>query len=127
MNRQEETLKDSILAIAQRWNVLTPLMLQMGIIEELLNRKLTLAEKDGPCFTIAITEEGMAVEDGKNPFAHAHLTTTREQWKKIFDGSKTYATIFRFELEPLRDVVYINEAPLIERFCTVMQAIVLLN
>ncbi len=127
MTRQEETLKESISTIAQRWSILTPLMLQLGIIEELLNRKLTLSEKDGSSFTVVITKEGMTVEDGKDPFAHAHLTTTVEQWEKIFAGSKTYATIFRFELEPVRDVVYLNESPLIERFCTVLQALVLLD
>ncbi len=127
MTKQEVTLKESISTMAQRWSVLTPLMLQMGIIEELLNRKLTLSEKDGLGFTVVITEEGMTVEDGKDPFAHAHLSTTREQWEKIFAGSKTYATIFRFELAPVRDVVYLNESPLIERFCTVLQALVLLG
>jgi len=125
--KPEEVLESSIMMIAQRWSVLTPLMLQMGIIEELLNRKLVLSEEEGPSFTVSITEEGMTVEEGKDPFAHAHLATTREQWEKIFSGSKTYATIFRFELEPVRRVVYLNESPLVERFCTVLQALLLLE
>ncbi len=115
--------------VAQRWNMLTPLMLQMGIIEDLLDRTLVLTERGRPgeaSLTVRISSEGMAIEDGAEPRAHGHLTTTREQWRRIFAGEKTYATIFRFELEPERDAVPLHEMALVERFATVLHALVLL-
>jgi hypothetical protein len=127
MEEQAGSLEQHIQKLMERWNLLTPVMLQMGIIDELLDRKLLLAEREGDGYTLTITREGLSLEQGSDPFVHASMRTTREQWEKIFAGSKTYATIFRFELEPERDVVYLNEMSLVERFSSVLQALVSLN
>ena len=118
------SLKDAISLVAKRFNSLIPILLQMGIIEELLHKKFILSETGGESYTITITPEGMSLEDGKSAFSHAKLCTTSEQWTKIFAGKKTYATIFRFEFEPKRDLVPINEMALTERFSTILQAMV---
>ena len=52
------------------------------------------------------------------------MCTTREQWDKIFGGEKTYATIFRFDLAPERDPVPLHEMALVERFSTIIHALV---
>jgi len=125
---KEASLRELMEPVAARWNMLTPLMLQMGIIEELLDRTLVLAEKDpgGSSLVVRITNQGMAIEDGDDPAAHGRLATTAAQWRKILSGQKTYATIFRFELEPERDPVPLHQMALVERFATVVQALVLL-
>jgi hypothetical protein len=127
MEEQAGSLEQHIKKLMERWNLLTPVMLQMGIIDDLLDRKLLLAEREGDSYTLTITREGLSLEQGSDPFVHATLRTTHEQWEKIFAGSKTYATIFRFELEPERDVVYLKEMSLVERFSSVLQALVSLN
>lgn len=124
MERTTHSLRDLIMGVSEKWNALTPLMIQMGIIEDLLHRKLVLSERDGPSFTVAISPEGFEVEEGSDPFAHASMRTTREQWEKIFDGTRTYATIFRFDLAPERDTVPLQEMALVERFSTIIQALV---
>lgn len=118
------SLRDMIMGVSEKWNALTPLMIQMGIIEDLLHRKLVLSEKGGPSFTVAISPQGFEVEEGEDPYAHARMRTTREQWEKIFGGTRTYATIFRFDLAPERDAVPLHEMALVERFSTIIQAMV---
>ena len=112
--------------VKDRFNMLIPVMLQMGIVEDLLHKKVVLAEAGGRAYTVTITPEGMTVSDADDPFCHARLVTTREQWEKILTGKKTYATVFRFELDPVRDVVALKDMALVERFSSVMQAMVLL-
>ena len=124
---ETSSLKIAIMGIADRFNKLIPIMLQMGIVEDLLHKKLVLSERGGASYTVTINPDGMTVSDGSDPFSHAWLCTTREQWQKILAGEKTYATIFRFELEPERDPVPLNEQPLVERFCTIMQAMTSLH
>ena len=72
----------------------------------------------------SIVPEGFTMVDGEDPFAHALMRTTGEQWKKIFAGEKPYAAIFRFELDPQRADIPLNQVPLVERFSSIMQAIV---
>ena len=124
MEEAATTLRDMIMGVSDKWNALTPLMMQMGIIEELLHRKLVLSERDGPAYTVAISPQGFEVEEGEDPFAHARLCTTRAQWEQIFAGTRTYATIFRFDLAPQRDVVPLQEMALVERFSTIIHALV---
>lgn len=124
MEASSPSLRDLIMGVSDKWNALTPLMIQMGIIEELLHRKLVLSERDGPAFTVAISPQGFEVEEGEDPFAHARMRTTRAQWEKIFAGERTYATIFRFDLSPERDVVPLQEMALVERFSTIIHALV---
>jgi hypothetical protein len=112
--------------VKERFNMLIPVMLEMGIVEDLLNKKVVLAEEGGPAYTVSITSAGMTVSEGDDPFCHARLATTRDQWEKILTGKKTYATIFRFELDPVRAVVPLKDMSLVERFSSVMQAMVLL-
>ncbi len=112
--------------VKERFNMLIPVMLQMGIVDDLLNKKVVLAEENGPAYTVSITSAGMAVSQEDDPFCHARLVTTPEQWEKILTGKKTYATIFRFELDPVREVVPLKDMSLVERFSSVMQAMVLL-
>jgi hypothetical protein len=120
-------LKELLLQLKDRFNMLVPIMLQMGIIEDLLNKKIIIDERGVASYTIAITSNGMTVEDGADPFSHAVMRTTGAEWHKILTGLKTYATIFRFELEPLRDAVPLKDMSLVERFSSVMQAMVLLK
>lgn len=117
-------LSEMIMGVSEKWNALTPLMVQMGIIDELLYRKLVLSERDGPSYTVSISDQGFMVKEGSDPYAHARMCTTREQWEKIFSGAKTYATIFRFDLAPVRDVVPLHEMSLVERFSTILHALV---
>lgn len=124
MSEEALSLSEMIMGVSEKWNALTPLMVQMGIIDELLCRKLVLSERGGPSYTVSVSEEGFAVEEGGDPYAHARMCTTREQWEKIFSGAKTYATIFRFDLAPLRDAVPLQEMALVERFSTVLHALV---
>ena len=117
-------LRQSIQKLADRFNGLIPIMLEMGILEDILHKKIIMSEKGGPSFTISIVPEGFSVVDGEDPFAHALMRTTGEQWKKIFAGEKPYAAIFRFELDPRRADIPLNQVPLVERFSSIMQAIV---
>jgi hypothetical protein len=119
-------LKQGIQKLADRFNTLIPIMLEMGILDDILNKKIIMSDRSGPAFTITLTKEGVAVTEGEDPFAHAVMRTTGEQWGKIFAGEKAYAAIFRFELDPQRDAVPLNQIPLVERFSSIMQAIVLL-
>jgi hypothetical protein len=124
MGKDNDSLREMIMGVSDKWNALTPLMIQMGIIEELLHRKLVLSEREGPSYTVSITPEGFTVEEGSDPFAHARMCTTRQQWEDIFGGARTYATIFRFDLAPERDVVPLQEMALVERFSTIIHALV---
>lgn len=124
MKEDGKSVGELLRELVERWNALTPIMIQMGIIEDLLNRKVVVAERGGEAYTLTITSDGILVEDGENPYAHARMCTTYDQWKKIFKGQKTYATIFRFELHPQRDSVPLQQMALVERFSTVMQALV---
>ncbi len=126
MDEKEQSTARLLDRVKERFNMLIPVMLQMGIVEDLLNKKVVLAEESGPAYTISITSEGMTVSEGDDPFCHARLVTTREQWGKILTGKKTYATIFRFELDPVREAVPLKDMALVERFSSVMQAMVLL-
>jgi hypothetical protein len=99
-------------------------MLEMGILEDILHKKIIMSEKGGPSFTISIVPEGFTMVDGEDPFAHALMRTTGEQWRKILAGEKPYAAIFRFELDPQRAEIPLNQVPLVERFSSIMQAIV---
>lgn len=126
MGKTAPTLKEMLIKVKDRFNTLVPIMLQMGIIEDLLHRKIVVEERDGEVYTIAITPDGMAVSDGADPFCHARMCTTGEQWRKILGGQKTFCAIFRFELRPVRGPVPLKDLPLVERFSSVMQAMVLL-
>jgi hypothetical protein len=120
------TLKEMLLKVKDRFNALMPVMLQMGIIEDLLHRRIVVEERGGEVLTVAITPDGMAVSDGADPFCHARMCTTGEQWQKILAGQKTFCAIFRFELRPVRSLVPLKDLSLVERFSSVMQAMVLL-
>jgi hypothetical protein len=126
MEEKEHSTARLLEKVRARFNMLIPVMLQMGIVEDLLDRKLVLSEEDGLSYTVSITSAGMAVSEGDDPFCHARLVTTRDQWEKILTGKKTYATVFRFELDPVRAVVPLKDMALVERFSSVMQAMVLL-
>ena len=126
MKETQQSTSQLLARVKERFNMLIPVMLQMGIVEDLLNKKVVLAEEGGATYTISITSDGMAVSEGDDPFCHARMVTTRQQWAKILTGKKTYATIFRFELDPVREVVPLKDMALVERFSSVMQAMVLL-
>lgn len=110
--------------VAERWSQLTPLMVQMGIIEDLLDRKLVVEIRGGESFTLHISKEGMRLERGKDPWAHGLMRTTLEQWRLILEGQKPFCAIFRMELDPERDPVRLDQLPVVERFSTVLQAMV---
>lgn len=124
MEAREFDLRSRLEEIAVRWNQLTPLMVQMGIIDDLLNRKIVVEEREGESLTLSISGEGMRVDPGKDPWAHAFMCTTREQWQRILAGEKPFCAIFRGELEPVRSPVKLNELAVVERFSTVLQAMV---
>jgi len=124
MDGREFDLKSKLEEIAVRWNQLTPLMVQMGIIDDLLNRKIVVEEREGESLTLSISAEGMRLETGRDPWAHASMCTTREQWQRILAGEKPFCAIFRGELEPVRSPVKLNELAVVERFSTVLQAMV---
>lgn len=126
MKESERSIAQLLDRVKERFNMLIPVMLQMGIVEDLLNKKVVLAEEGGQIYTISITSDGMTVSQEDDPFCHARMVTTRDQWTKILTGKKTYATIFRFELDPVRAVVPLKDMALVERFSSVMQAMVLL-
>ncbi len=117
-------LRQGIQKLADRFNGLIPIMLEMGILDDILHKKIIMSEKEGPSYTVTITPQGFSIADGEDSFAHATMRTTGEQWNKIFTGQKPYAAIFRFELEPQRSQIPLNQIPLIERFSSIMQAIV---
>ncbi len=121
---EQTSLERNIAMLVDRWNLLAPVMLQMGIIDDLLDRKVVIAERDGESYTLMITREGVSVQPGEDSFSHAAMRTTGEQWGKIFSGAKPYAAIFRFELAPVRDPVNLREMALVERFSSVLQALV---
>ncbi len=110
--------------VAERWSLLTPLMVQMGIIEDLLHRKLVVEIRHGESFTLHISPEGMSLERGKDPWAHGFMSTTLEQWQKILKGEKPFCAVFRMEPEPERDPVRLDQLAVVERFSTVLQAMV---
>lgn len=117
-------LGERLEEVAARWSQLTPLMVQMGIIEDLLDRRLVAEVRGGECYTLHISGEGMRLEKGKDPWAHGFMCTTREQWRHILDGEKPFCAIFRMELEPQRDPVRLDQLAVVERFSTVLQAMV---
>jgi len=127
MEDTRQDIRELLEGLKDRFNMLAPIMLQMGIIDDLLYRKIIITERGAASYTIAITPEGMSVEDGADLFSHAVMCTTRDEWHKILTGRKTYAAIFRFDLEPQRDVVPLKDMALVERFSSVMQAMVLLK
>jgi len=124
--KAQRDLRHDIQRLADRFNGLIPIMLELGILEDILHKKIILSEKGGPSFTVSIVPDGFRVVDGEDPFAHAVMRTTGEQWRKIFAGEKPYAAIFRFELDPQRAEIPLNQIPLVERFSSIMQAIVCL-
>ncbi len=124
MGVHEFDLRLRLEEVAARWSQLTPLMVQMGIIEDLLDRKLVLMVRDGESFTLHISGEGMHLEEGKDPWAHAFMCTTLEQWRRILNGEKPFCAIFRMDPEPRRETVRLDQLALVERFSTVLQAMV---
>ncbi len=124
MNERGFDLGARLVEVAERWSQLTPIMVQMGIIEDLLNRKIVVEVRGGDSFTLHISEEGMRLERGRDPWAHGFMCTTLEQWKRILDGEKPFCAIFRMELEPRRDPVRLDQLAVVERFSTVLQAMV---
>lgn len=98
-------LETRLQEIAGRWSQLTPLMVQMAIIEDLLNRKIVVEVRGGESFTLHISDKGMRLERGRDAWAHGFMRTTSEQWRYILEGEKPVCAIFRMELEPKRDPV----------------------
>jgi len=114
------SLKVAIMGIADRFNKLIPIMLQMGIVEDLLNKKLVLSERDGASYTVTINSDGMSVSDGSDPFSHARLCTTGEQWQKILAGEKLDRCTKTALTDPQRSELY-DAATSIEQMKSIRQ------
>lgn len=99
-------------------------MVQMGIIEDLLDRKTVVEIRGGESFTLHISDKGMRLERGGDAWAHGFMCTTSEQWRYILEGEKPFCAIFRMELEPKRDPVRLDQLAVVERFSNVLQATV---
>ncbi|MBC7254439.1 MAG: hypothetical protein H5T72_10795 [Actinobacteria bacterium] len=81
----------------------------MGIIDDLLHRRIVLEVRGDESYTLHISREGMRLEKGRDPWAQAVMRTTLEEWRRVFQGEGTFCAIFRMEPEPCRDPVRLHQ------------------